>query len=63
MHVIIFHLSLYSNPNKCKLVSLIQPDIKGMVPKNLVDSAIPGSMTEFFSSLSAALKEDGKIIS
>lgn len=51
------------NPNKCKLVSLIQPDIKGMVPKNLVDSAIPGSMTEFFSSLSAALKEDGKIIS
>lgn len=51
------------NPNKCKLVSLIQPDIKGMVPKNLTDAAIPGSMTEFFNCLSAALKEDGKVIS
>ncbi|CAG2235807.1 unnamed protein product [Mytilus edulis] len=51
------------NPNKCKLVSLIQPDIKGMVPKNLTDAAIPGSMAEFFTNLGNALKEDGKVIS
>ncbi|XP_063435335.1 stAR-related lipid transfer protein 5-like isoform X3 [Mytilus trossulus] len=51
------------NPNKCKLVSLIQPDIKGMVPKNLTDAAIPGSMAEFFANLGNALKEDGKVVS
>ncbi|XP_052102717.1 stAR-related lipid transfer protein 5-like isoform X1 [Mytilus californianus] len=51
------------NPNKCKLVSLIQPDIKGMVPKNLTDAAIPGSMAEFFTNLGNSLKEDGKVIS
>ncbi|CAC5408842.1 unnamed protein product [Mytilus coruscus] len=51
------------NPNKCKLVSLIQPDIKGMVPKNLTDAAIPGSMAEFFTNLGNSLKEDGKVVS
>lgn len=50
-------------PNKCKLVSLIQPDIKGMLPKNVVESAIPGSMVEFFTKLEEALKKDGKISS
>lgn len=53
----------YSDPNKCKLVSLIQPDIKGMLPKNVVESAIPGSMVEFFTKLEDALKKDGKISS
>lgn len=53
----------YSEPNKCKLVSLIQPDIKGMLPKNVVESAIPGSMVEFFTKLEEALKKDGKISS
>lgn len=53
----------YSDPNKCKLVSLIQPDIKGMLPKNVVESAIPGSMVEFFTKLEEALKKDGKISS
>ncbi|XP_011445354.1 stAR-related lipid transfer protein 5-like isoform X2 [Crassostrea angulata] len=52
-----------SDPNKCKLVSLIQPDIKGMLPKNVVESAIPGSMVEFFTKLEEALKKDGKISS
>ncbi|XP_011445353.1 stAR-related lipid transfer protein 5-like isoform X1 [Crassostrea angulata] len=51
------------DPNKCKLVSLIQPDIKGMLPKNVVESAIPGSMVEFFTKLEEALKKDGKISS
>lgn len=50
-------------PNKTKLVSLIQPDIGGMLPRALVDSAIPGSMTEFFAELREALKNDGKWIS
>ncbi|XP_048734306.1 stAR-related lipid transfer protein 5 isoform X2 [Ostrea edulis] len=52
-----------SDPNKCKLVSLIQPDIKGMLPKNVVEAAIPGSMVEFFTKLEEALKKDGKLSS
>ncbi|XP_022333397.2 stAR-related lipid transfer protein 5-like isoform X2 [Crassostrea virginica] len=50
-----------SDPNKCKLVSLIQPDIKGMLPKNVVEAAVPGSMVEFFTKLEDALKKDGKL--
>ncbi|KAL5004816.1 hypothetical protein ScPMuIL_018272 [Solemya velum] len=50
-------------PNKCKLVSLIQPSIGGMLPRTLVDSAIPGSMTELFTQLQNGLKEDGKWVS
>ncbi|XP_052795322.1 stAR-related lipid transfer protein 5-like isoform X1 [Mya arenaria] len=46
-------------PNKTKLVSLIQPDIGGMLPRTMVDSAIPSSMTSFFSELKEALKKDG----
>ncbi|XP_046354653.1 stAR-related lipid transfer protein 5-like [Haliotis rufescens] len=49
-------------PNHTKLVTLIQPDIKGMCPKKLVDSAIPGSMVDFFTNLRACLKEDGKLV-
>nr|XP_022333396.1 stAR-related lipid transfer protein 5-like isoform X1 [Crassostrea virginica] len=49
------------DPNKCKLVSLIQPDIKGMLPKNVVEAAVPGSMVEFFTKLEDALKKDGKL--
>lgn len=48
-------------PNKTKLVSLIQPDIGGMLPRTLVDSAIPSSMCAFFSELKEALKNDGHI--
>lgn len=52
----------YSNdPNKCKLISLIQPDIKGMVPAKLKDAAIPGSMIDFFNNLHDALKADGEL--
>ncbi|XP_033750450.1 stAR-related lipid transfer protein 5-like isoform X2 [Pecten maximus] len=51
-------IKLPSEPNKCKLISLIQPDIKGLVPASLKDAAIPGSMIEFFNQLRDALKDD-----
>ncbi|XP_060062496.1 stAR-related lipid transfer protein 5-like [Ylistrum balloti] len=50
-----------NEPNKCKLISLIQPDICGMVPASLKEAAIPGSMMEFFTQLRDALKADGKL--
>ena len=43
-------------------MSFIQPDIRGMLPRSLVDSAIPGSMTDFFSNLRACLRSDGKLL-
>ncbi|KAK6178785.1 hypothetical protein SNE40_011293 [Patella caerulea] len=54
-------LSMPDKPGHTKLVSLIQPDIRGMLPRALVDSAIPGSMTEFFTNLRQCLKDDGKL--
>ncbi|XP_059174643.1 stAR-related lipid transfer protein 5-like [Physella acuta] len=44
-----------------KLVTFIQPDIKGMIPRTLVDSALPASMSGFFSNLRSILKKDGHI--
>ncbi|XP_069136982.1 stAR-related lipid transfer protein 5-like isoform X2 [Argopecten irradians] len=54
-------IKIPSEPNKCKLISLIQPDIKGMVPNSLKDAAIPGSMIEFFNQLRDALKDAGEL--
>ncbi|PVD20063.1 hypothetical protein C0Q70_20557 [Pomacea canaliculata] len=49
-------------PQQTKLMTFIQPDIRGMLPRSLVDSAIPGSMVDFFNNLRACLKADGKLI-
>ncbi|XP_045156584.2 stAR-related lipid transfer protein 5-like [Mercenaria mercenaria] len=49
---------LPGEPNKTKLVSLIQPDIGGMLPRSLVDQAIPGSMSAFFTELKNTLKKN-----
>jgi len=56
-------LKLPNEPNKTKLVSLIQPDIGGMLPRALVDGAIPSSMTAFFSELKEALVKDKQLTS
>nr|AJM13631.1 stAR-related lipid transfer protein 5-like protein [Mimachlamys nobilis] len=50
-----------NEPNKCKLVSLIQPDTKGHIPRSLQDAAIPGSMIEFFTQLRETLAKDGQL--
>lgn len=53
---------LCRRPQQTKLMTFIQPDIRGMLPRSLVDSAIPGSMVDFFNNLRACLKADGKLI-
>lgn len=55
-------LDIPDRPHHSKLMSFIQPDIRGMLPRSLVDSAIPGSMNDFFSNLRSCLKEDGKLV-
>ncbi|KAL3867162.1 hypothetical protein ACJMK2_044384 [Sinanodonta woodiana] len=58
----IFCRKLPNEPNKTKVTSLIQPDIGGMLPRTLVDSAIPGSMVEFFANLKKSLEENGHLV-
>ncbi|CAI9719131.1 stAR-related lipid transfer protein 5-like [Octopus vulgaris] len=54
---------LLIEPNKTKLVNLIQPDLGGMVPRGLVEAAMPPSIEGFYINLNGALKDDGKLIS
>ena len=54
-------IDCHSRPQHSKLMSFIQPDIRGMLPRSVVDSAIPGSMVDFFSNLRTCLKDDGKL--
>lgn len=52
-----------NEPNKTRLVNMIQPDLGGMVPRGLVEAAMPPSIEGFYINLNAALKEDGKLTS
>ncbi|XP_064607736.1 stAR-related lipid transfer protein 5-like [Liolophura sinensis] len=48
-------------PNKTRMVNFLQPDLSGMLPRSIVESAMPGSQVEFFENLRNCLKEDGKL--
>ena len=41
------------------MVSYIQTDLGGMLPKALVENALPSNQIDFFSSLRKALKDAG----
>ena len=47
-------------PNKTRVASYIQTDLGGMLPKPLVESALPSNVVDFFTALKAVLQEDGK---
>ncbi|BFY97250.1 hypothetical protein BsWGS_00290 [Bradybaena similaris] len=57
----IMYLSLPDKSNSTRLVTFVQPDIKGLLPKSLVDAAIPKSMVGFFNNLRTILKKDGHL--
>jgi len=44
---------------RTKVVSYIQTDLGGMLPKTLVDNALPSNQIDFFSSLRKALQDAG----
>lgn len=48
-------------PGRTKLTIIVQTDIKGNLPRSLVDSAIPGSIVSLCNNLRQALKKDGHI--
>ncbi|CAG5116586.1 unnamed protein product [Candidula unifasciata] len=54
-------LSHPDQTNHTRLVTFIQTDIKGLLPRSLVDAAIPSSMAGFFNNLRAILKKDGHL--
>ena len=41
------------------MASYIQTDLGGMLPKSLVENALPSNMVDFFTALKNILKEDG----
>jgi len=44
---------------KTKIVSYIQTDLGGMLPKTLVENALPSNQIDFFASLRKALQDAG----
>ena len=54
-------LSVPGKPDHTRVVNFVQPDIKGSLPKSMVDSALPGSMVGFFTNLRDILKKDGHL--
>jgi hypothetical protein len=47
------------NAKRTKVISFIQTDLSGMLPKALVETALPSNQINFFASLRKALEEDG----
>jgi len=44
-------------PNQTRVTSYIQTDLAGLLPKALVDQALPSNQINFFTSLKAALAD------
>ncbi|KAK3770912.1 hypothetical protein RRG08_036511 [Elysia crispata] len=47
------------HPGRAKFVLIVQTDIKGNLPRSLVDSAIPGAVAGLCNNLRQILKKDG----
>lgn len=47
------------NPNQTRLITYNQSDLGGMLPKAIVETALPSNMMNFFTCVKTAMKEDG----
>ncbi|KAJ8030017.1 StAR-related lipid transfer protein 5 [Holothuria leucospilota] len=45
-------------PDKCYVVNIVQTDLSGMLPKSVVESALPTNLIDFFRDLDEALKDN-----
>ena len=52
----------YRNPKKTRVVNFVQSELGGMLPKSLVEQALPGNIINFFENLKKTLKEDGHLV-
>ena len=48
------------DPNRTRMTNYIQTDLGGMLPKSLVENALPSNQINFFTALGNALKDAGK---
>ena len=51
--------SHFSSPNQTRLITYNQTDLGGLLPKAIVETALPSNMMNFFSCVKKAMKEDG----
>uniref|UniRef100_M3ZVS2 StAR related lipid transfer domain containing 5 n=2 Tax=Xiphophorus TaxID=8082 RepID=M3ZVS2_XIPMA len=49
-------LHTHMEPSKTQVSSFFQTDLSGLLPRSVVDSFFPSSMTEFYSNLAKAVK-------
>lgn len=52
-----FCLYYYRQPDKTKVVYIIQTDLKGRLPMKLIESVLPSNQLSFFSSIRKAIKD------
>ena len=52
-----FHLHYFRQPDKTKVIYIIQTDLKGRIPIKLIESALPTMQLSFFSSVRKAIKD------
>ena len=52
-----------SEPHRTRVVSYVQSELGGMLPKTLIDQALPSNMIDFYSCLKQQLRDDGHVTS
>ena len=52
-----FCLHYFRQPDKTKVIYIIQTDLKGRIPIKLIESALPTMQLSFFSSVRKAIKD------
>lgn len=55
-HFFFFFLFIFREPNKTLVLSFFQTDLGGLLPRSVVDSFFPSSMTSFYSNLSKTVR-------
>ena len=56
----LFPVLLCRKEKRTKVLSYIQTDLGGMLPKALVENALPSNQIDFFTSLRKALQDAGQ---
>ena len=51
-----------SEPHKTRVVSYLQSELGGMLPKTLIDNALPSNILDFYGSLKQRLRDDGHVM-
>ncbi|XP_077989039.1 stAR-related lipid transfer protein 5-like isoform X2 [Glandiceps talaboti] len=53
-----FCVAVEGDEDKTKVISFLQSDLKGMLPRTLVETALPNTMIDFFIGLKTAMEKN-----